>query len=195
MAVRKRAVVPPTEQSNAHPAELTNSSGSPDEELESNEDLRFKTLVSDLMSRRVVEEWLKGILAFPVAIAGVSLGWWVLKSNGFAYWFGTISGLVIMSFGMAYAVEFIKLLISGDLTKATSVLMKGFEMKEWMRVVHDSHSARLVVVYRDQCRQKHFRALPFCVGASLPPLLHEYVSLGRCWCGNTHRPARRSTSP
>jgi hypothetical protein len=134
MAVRKKSVVQPTERHNATFAELTNSSRYQDEKLESDEEHRLNRLAAIAVRGRVTKEWAKGILAFPVVIAGTALGWSVLKSSGFVYWFGTISGLVIMSVGMAYAVEFIKLLISGDLTKATVVLMKGFEMKEWMRV-------------------------------------------------------------
>ena len=62
------------------------------------------------------------------------VGWWVSKLNGLAYWFGTISGLIIMSVGLAYALEFINLLMAGDLAKAVAVLMRGFRMKEWMKV-------------------------------------------------------------
>jgi len=122
VAVRKTQVSPAERQS-VVPAEL-----------ESNEDVRLKQLVKTMVRERLAKEWAKGILAFPVAIAGGFLMSWSSKSNGFAYWLGTISGLVIFCIGLAFVVEFLKLLISGDLPKATAVLIKGLGMKEWMRV-------------------------------------------------------------
>jgi hypothetical protein len=102
--------------------------------LEPNEEVRTNPLVTIVMRERVTKEWLKGILASAAAIAGAFLATWDSKTEDFAYWFMHISGSIVFFVGLAYAVEFIKLLISGDLPKATSSLMKGFEMKEWMKV-------------------------------------------------------------
>jgi hypothetical protein len=129
MAVRKRADAPQAEQNPATDSKLASLLSRIDEELE----LKRKESAAGVR-KRVLREWLKGLLAFPVAIAGGFLMSWSSKSGGFAYWFGTISGLVMFCVGLAYAVGFIKLLISGDLPKATTVLMKGIEMKEWMKV-------------------------------------------------------------
>lgn len=122
MAVRKTQISS-TERQSVVPAEL-----------ESDEEIRLNQLVKAMVRERLAKEWAKGILAFPVAIAGGFLMSWSSKSSGFAYWLGTISGLVVFCIGLAYVVEFLKLLISGDLPKATTVLIKGFGMKEWMRV-------------------------------------------------------------
>jgi hypothetical protein len=97
-------------------------------------DLQLHQEVKAMIRKRLAMEWGKGLLAYPVAIAGGVLMWWSSKSSGFSYWSGTISGLVILSVGMGYGGAFIKLLISGDLPKATVVELKDFEMKEWMKV-------------------------------------------------------------
>jgi hypothetical protein len=86
------------------------------------------------VSKNVAKEWAKGFLAFLVAIAGAILMWGSSRIAGFAYWFGTISGVVIMAVGMGYSREFFGLLIKGDLPKATSVVMKEYSMKEWVKV-------------------------------------------------------------
>jgi hypothetical protein len=153
MAVRKRTDVPQAV-----------------EEFDPDGELRLNRLVKTAVRKRIIKEWAKGLLAFPVAIAGAALGWWVSKSNGFVYWFGTVSGLVIMSIGMAYAVGFIKLLITGDLPKATVVLMKGFEMKEWMRVflAFLSIGAGICFVLRAEELTYYLAEwMPYCIGIIL----------------------------
>jgi hypothetical protein len=122
MAVRKIADAPLAEQNKTTESNLASLIGGIDKEL------------AVEIRKRVLKEWLKGLSAFPVGIAGAALGWWVTKSSGFAFWLGTISGLIIVCVSMAYAVDFIKLLIGGNLAKETAVLLKRFEMKEWMRV-------------------------------------------------------------
>jgi CHASE2 domain-containing sensor protein len=84
-------------------------------------------MVKAVVKQRIAKEWAKGTLACSGAIAGGFLMSWSSKLSGFAYWFGTISGLVIFCVGFAYVVEFIKLLIIGDLPKATVVLIRGLE--------------------------------------------------------------------
>ena len=134
MAVRKKAVVQPTEQRNGPSEGSTSSSGCQDEELDPDEELQLRRLVTAAVRESVTKEWMKGILAFAAVIAGAFLCTWDSKTEDFAYWFIHISGLVVFCVGLALAVEFIKLLIGGDLTKATVALMKGFAMKEWMKV-------------------------------------------------------------
>jgi hypothetical protein len=165
MAVRKKADAPQAEQNTATDTKLASLLSCIDKELE----LKTQESAAEIR-KRVLKEWLKGLLAFPVAIAGAALGWSVLKSSGFAYWLGTISGLVIMSIGMAYGVEFIKLLISGDLTKATMTLMRRFEMKEWMRVflAFLSIGAGICIVMRAEELTYYFPEwMPYCIGIVL----------------------------
>jgi hypothetical protein len=129
LAVRKRVDVAQAEQNNATDKRLASLLSRIDEEVE------FKTQeCAAEIGKRALKEWLKGLMAFPVAIAGGFLMWWSSTSDGFHYWLGTISGLAIMSVSVAYCVELIKLLISGDLTKDTAALMKEFAMKEWTKV-------------------------------------------------------------
>ncbi|SRR6266567_3340426 len=140
------------------------------EELDPDEELRLNRLVKAAVRKRITKEWAKGLLAFPVAIAGAVLGWSVSKSNGFVYWFGTVSSLVLMSFGMAYAVGFIKLLISGDLPKATAVLMRGFEMKEWMRVFLAFLSIGVGICFVLRAQELTYYLpewMPYCIGVVL----------------------------
>jgi hypothetical protein len=59
---------------------------------------------------------------------------WGAKSEGFGYWLGTVSGLVIMAVGIAYAGEFLKQLINGELTKGVWASVKGAATKGWVRV-------------------------------------------------------------
>jgi hypothetical protein len=108
MAVRKRIEIVP-------PAAVLE----PEED-----DLELHQAVKAMIRERLAIEWGKGLLAYPVAIAGGVLMWWSSKSNGFVYWFGTISGLVILSVGMGYGGAFLKLLISGALPKATAVELR-----------------------------------------------------------------------
>ena len=125
MAVRRRPDGSPTKW----PATVAGlATAHPDEEIP------LKKAVKARKRDHVLKEYLKGFLAFPVAITGVYLMWWSSKSDGFSYWFGTISGLVIMAVGMAYAVEFGKQLINGELTKGVGAAIKEIAMKEWMKV-------------------------------------------------------------
>jgi hypothetical protein len=122
------------------------------------------------IGNRVLKEWLKGLLTFPIAITGAALGFSVVRSSGFTYWFGTISGLVIVSFGMAYGVEFIKLLINGNLTRATAVLIKRFEMKEFMRVflAFFSIGAGICLILTADQSAYYFPVwVPYCLGIVL----------------------------
>ncbi len=75
-----------------------------------------------------------------------------------------------MSFGMAYAVGFIKLLISGDLPKATAVLMRGFEMKEWMRVFLAFLSIGVGICFVLRAQELTYYLpewMPYCIGVVL----------------------------
>ena len=90
--------------------------------------------VADVMRELVIKECLKGLLGFPVAIAAGFLMSWSSQWSGSPYWIGTIAGLVIFCVALAYFVEFIKLLISGDATKVVAAAIKGRAMKEWMKV-------------------------------------------------------------
>src|ERR1700733_7479978 len=104
MAVRKKIGASRTEWHNAALGELTDSPRHQDEELELDEELRNH--LKAVIRKRITKEWTKGLLAFPVAIAGPYLMWWSSKLDGFPYWLGTLSGLVIMAVGMGYAREF-----------------------------------------------------------------------------------------
>jgi hypothetical protein len=97
-------------------------------------EILLKKAVASGEKERVIKEFLKGLLSFLIAIAGVYLMWWISKSGGFSYWVGTISGLIIMAVGMAYAAEFVKKLISGDLTRGAWDAIKVSATKEWMKV-------------------------------------------------------------
>lgn len=119
--------------------------------------------------RRVIGECLKGIVAFPVAVAGVSLMWWSSKSEGFSYWLGTVSGLVIMAVGLAYVGEFIKQLIRGDLTKGAWAVIRRSAMKEWAKVFIASASMISGVCLVATARRNSFldEWLCYCVGIVL----------------------------
>src|ERR1035438_7524854 len=84
--------------------------------------------VADVMREHVIKECLTGILGFPVAIAAGFLMAWSSKWSGIAYWFGTIAGGVIFCIALAYAVEFIKLLISGDATKVLTGILAAAQV-------------------------------------------------------------------
>lgn len=165
MAVRKKAGAPHAEQNTSTDSKLASLLSRIDEELE------LKMKVSAAEARKgVLKKWLTGLLAFPVAIAGGFLMWWVSKSDGFAYWFGTISGLVIFCIGLANALEFIKLLISRGLSKATTTLMKGFEMKEWMRVFLAFFSIGVGVCFVLRAEDLAYYLaewMPYCIGIIL----------------------------
>ena len=90
--------------------------------------------VEAVMRELAIKECLKGIFGIPVAIAGGFLMAWSSKWSGFAYWSGTIAGLVIFCIALAYVVVFFKLLIRGDATKVVAAAIKGGAMKEWMKV-------------------------------------------------------------
>src|ERR1017187_3656942 len=170
MAVRKRAVVQPTERSNAAPAELRNAFCFPDEEMEPDEELRLRRLVTAAVRESVAKEWVKGFLAIAAVIAGAFLCTWDSKTEGFAYWFIHISGLVVFCVGLALAVEFIKLLIGGALTKATVALVKGLEIKEWMRVFLAFLSIGAGICFALRAEELTYYLpewMPYCIGIVL----------------------------
>lgn len=129
MAVRKNVDV---ERRNVTSAK--HFSAYEDAELESDEDLRVRRTVTGMILKQVAKKWAKGILAALTAVAGAFLCTWDSRPEGFVYWSIHIAGLVVFCFGLAYSVEFIKLLLSGTLPKATIELMKRLEIREWLKV-------------------------------------------------------------
>jgi len=85
----------------------------------------------------VIKECLKGLIAFPLVIAGGSLVWWCSKLNGSIIWFAGITGLVIVAVGFSLAEGFIESLMNKNLAKGIGVLIREsamkFQMKEWMK--------------------------------------------------------------
>jgi hypothetical protein len=123
MAVRKKACTPNSDCA-AEPAGLP----LPDKELQ------FKKESSRAIKTNVAREWAKGVLIPLVAIAGVSMLWRFSESDGIRFWFASVVFLILMAIGFAFATEFIKSLVTGDLLKQTVVVVKEAVMKEWMRV-------------------------------------------------------------
>jgi hypothetical protein len=123
MAVRKKACAPDTDRV----AEWAGLSA-PEEESQ------LKKKAFGAIKKNVAREWAKGVLIPLAAIAGVSLMWPLSHAAGIWFWFGSAVFLVLLAIGFAYAAEFIKLLIAGDLLKQTVGVAKEAVMKEWMRV-------------------------------------------------------------
>ena len=98
------------------------------------EELQFKLEALRATKKNVVREWAKGILIPLAAIASISLVWRFSHAVGTWFWLGSVVFLVIMAIGLAYATEFIKLLITGKLLKQTAEVVKEAAMKEWMKV-------------------------------------------------------------
>jgi hypothetical protein len=115
VAVRKRADAPPATE----------------------EELEGKKLIASMVRESVIKECLKGLIAFPLVVAGGSLVWWCSKWHGSIVWFAGITGLVIVAVGFSLAEGLIESLINKNLAKEIAVLIKEgamkFQMKEWMK--------------------------------------------------------------
>jgi uncharacterized membrane protein YidH (DUF202 family) len=111
----------------------------------------------------------KGLLAFPVVVAGGFLMLWTSEWDSHISWIGAAIGLVLFAVGLAYFVEFIKLLIAGELTNGAVATMKGFAMKEWMKVF----LAFASILAGISC-VKNVRNIEYYFGESVP--------YGICYC-------------
>jgi len=94
----------------------------------------MKRLAAGTVKERVRKELIKGILALPVAVAGVFIIFWGSHSGHDISWIRGIIGFVIFAIGLGGFMEFLESLIVGELAKGVVAMMKEFVMKEWMKV-------------------------------------------------------------
>jgi hypothetical protein len=127
VAVRKRAVAPPSNRR----ARVKPKASSTDNSME---EPPAKGTDAPTPLKPVIKEVLIGLLAFPLSILGGVLMWWSSRLGGFAYWLGTASGLVGVAFGLAYARLFIESLINGELPRRALAATKGRAVTERIKV-------------------------------------------------------------